>query len=94
MAIDIDTEALESALGEIRPALQADGGDLILRGVTEDGVVSVELMGACGTCPLSMMTLVAGIEMIVMKRVPGVAGVVAHSPLLPDVLGIEEAPTA
>lgn len=94
MALDIDTEALESALGEIRPALQADGGDLILRGVTEDGVVSVELMGACGTCPLSMMTLVAGIEMIVMKRVPGVAGVVAHSPLLPDVLGIEEAPTA
>ncbi|MBT8215411.1 MAG: NifU family protein [Acidimicrobiia bacterium] len=90
MAVDIDTEALESALGEIRPALQADGGDLVLRGVTADGVVSVELMGACGTCPLSMMTMVAGIEMIVMKRVPGVAGVVAHSPLLPDVLGIEE----
>lgn len=90
MAVDIDTEAIEAALAEIRPALQADGGDLILRGVTEDGVVSVELMGACGTCPLSIMTMVAGIEMIVMKRVPAVAGVVAHSPLLPDVLGMEE----
>lgn len=89
MAADIDMDALEAALGEIRPALQADGGDLLLHGVSDDGVVSIELMGACGTCPLSMVTLVAGIEVIVLRRVAGVAGVVAHSPLLPNVLDLE-----
>lgn len=88
MAVDVDMGAIEAALAEIRPALQADGGDLVLRGITDEGVVSVELMGACGTCPLSIVTMVAGIEMIVKKRVPAVAGVVAHSPMLPDVLDL------
>lgn len=90
MPVEVDMDALEAALDEIRPALRADGGDLVLHGVSDEGVVSVELMGACGTCPLSIVTLVAGIEMIVLKRVPGAAGVVAHSPLLPDVMALED----
>ena len=86
MAVDIDMDALEAALDEIRPALQADGGDLVLHGVDDDGIVSVELLGACGTCPLSIVTMVAGIDVIVRRRVPGVAGVMAHSPNLPRVV--------
>ena len=85
MAATVDMALLAAALEEIRPALLGDGGDLILHGVDEDGVVRVELLGACGTCPLSIVTLVAGIEVIVRQRVPGVAGVIAHSPTLPAV---------
>ena len=85
MAEPIDMTLLAAALDEIRPALLGDGGDLILHGVDEDGIVRVELLGACGTCPLSIVTLVTGIEVIVRSRVPGVAGVVAHSPTVPTV---------
>jgi Fe-S cluster biogenesis protein NfuA len=67
----VDLEALESTLEYIRPALQADGGDLILLGV-EEGTVNLQLVGACGGCPLSTMTLRAGIERILTDRVPGV----------------------
>ena len=65
------------AIDAIRPALQSDGGDIIFRGVDDDGVVSVELVGACGSCPVSTMTLKAGVERIIMDRVPGVTEVVA-----------------
>ena len=58
---------LEAALDEIRPALHADGGDLVLHGVDDLGVVTVELQGACGTCPLSIVTLVAGIEVMAVS---------------------------
>jgi len=68
---EIDLETLEATLEYIRPALQADGGDLILLGV-EDGTVNLQLVGACGGCPLSTMTLKAGIERILIDRVPGV----------------------
>jgi len=85
MAGPVDIALLEATLDEIRPALHADGGDLIFHGVDGDGVVKVELLGACGTCPLSIVTLVAGIEVLVQRRVPGVAGVIAHSAALPDV---------
>lgn len=88
MAVAIDRHALEAALDEIRPALHADGGDLILHGISQDGVVSIELLGACGTCPISIITLTAGIEVIVRNRVPEVAGVVAHSASTPDVLNL------
>ena len=54
-APEIDMDLLRSALDYIRPAVQADGGDLILSGV-EGGVVSIQMVGACGGCPLSMMT--------------------------------------
>lgn len=66
------TEALEA----IRPALQADGGDINLVGFNEEtGVVDVELVGACGSCPASIMTLKAGIERILKDRVEGITEV-------------------
>lgn len=62
----------------IRPALQADGGDMILKSVDEDtGRIEVELVGACGTCPASTVTMKAGIERILKDRVEGVTEVVA-----------------
>lgn len=67
----VDLEVLESTLEYIRPALQADGGDLVLLGV-EGGTVNLQMVGACGGCPLSTMTLKAGIERILTDRVPGV----------------------
>ena len=61
----------------IRPALQADGGDIVLRDVTEEtGVVSVTLVGACVGCPASTQTLKAGIERIMRDRVDGVTEVI------------------
>lgn len=73
---DIDQFLLEETLEYIRPALQADGGDLILLG-TNAGKVTLQLVGACGGCPMSTMTLTAGIERILRDRVPGVEEVVA-----------------
>jgi Fe-S cluster biogenesis protein NfuA len=75
---DIDMGELEAALDYIRPAVQADGGDIVLLGA-EDGKVSIEMVGACGGCPLSMMTLKAGIERILKDRVPGVEEVIASA---------------
>src|SRR4029077_4646011 len=66
------------AIDMIRPALQSDGGDIVYQGLDPDGVVHVELVGACGSCPVSMMTLKAGVERIIMDRVPGVTEVVAE----------------
>ncbi len=73
---EVDMAMLEATLDYIRPALQADGGDLVLLGV-EDGVVNLQMVGACGGCPMSIMTLKAGIERILSDRVPGVREVVA-----------------
>lgn len=68
---------VEKTIEVIRPALQADGGDIVLRDVNEDtGVVSVTLVGACGTCPASTQTLKAGIERIMRDRVDGVTEVI------------------
>ena len=72
----IDLDLLNETLEYIRPALQADGGDLVLLG-TEGGKVTLQMVGACGGCPLSTMTLTAGIERIVLDRVPGVTEVVS-----------------
>jgi len=70
-------EQVEATIEVIRPALQADGGDIVLLDVDEvNGIVSVELVGACGTCPASTQTLKAGIERIMRDRVDGVTGVV------------------
>lgn len=79
----VDVDQVLETLEYIRPALQADGGDVIFHGVDETGVVMLEMLGACGGCPLSIVTLVSGIERIMIQRVPGVAGVVAHSPNIP-----------
>jgi len=70
-------DKVEAALKKIRPALQADGGDVALVDVTPDGVVKVKLQGACGCCPMSQMTLKMGIEKALKKDVPGVKEVVA-----------------
>lgn len=75
---EIDLDLLAETIEYIRPAIQMDGGDIILVGV-EDGTVNLQLVGACGGCPLSMMTLKAGIERILMDRVPGVEEVNAEA---------------
>jgi len=70
-------EKVEQALTKIRPALQADGGDVELVEVGQDGVVRVRLTGACGGCPMSQLTLKMGIERILKKEVPEVTSVEA-----------------
>jgi len=65
-------EEIKKAIEEIRPNLQADGGDVELVNVTEDGVVEVRLKGACAGCPMSQMTLKMGIEKYLKKIVPDV----------------------
>lgn len=75
---EIDPATLDAALDYIRPAVQADGGDIVLLGV-DGGRVELEMVGACGGCPLSMMTLKAGIERILLDRVPGVTEVIASA---------------
>ncbi|MBP1752435.1 MAG: nitrogen fixation protein NifU [Geobacteraceae bacterium] len=69
-------EEVKKVLDMIRPALQADGGDVELVEVTEDGVVKVKLVGACGHCPMSTMTLKNGIEKTLKQKIPGVKEVV------------------
>jgi Fe-S cluster biogenesis protein NfuA len=69
-------EKVEAALAKIRPALQADGGDVELVGV-DNGVVKVSLRGACVGCPMSTMTLKQGIERILKEEIPEVKEVVA-----------------
>ena len=70
-------DQVEATIEIIRPALQADGGDIVLRDVDEaTGLVSVELVGACAGCPSSNQTLKAGVERILRDRVDGVTAVV------------------
>ena len=68
----VSKEKIEKALDEIRPALQADGGNVELVEITETGVVKVRLTGACGGCPMSGYTLKLGIEEKLKERVPEV----------------------
>lgn len=69
-------DKVEAALDQVRPSLQADGGDVELVSV-DDGVVSVRLTGACSGCPMSTMTLKMGIEKVLKKQVPEVKEVVS-----------------
>ena len=70
-------EKVEQTIEAIRPAVQADGGDIQLRDVDEaTGVVTIELVGACVSCPASTVTLKAGIERILKDRVEGVTSVI------------------
>ncbi|NIQ11525.1 MAG: NifU family protein [Gammaproteobacteria bacterium] len=69
-------EQVQEVLELIRPALQADGGDVELVDVTDDGIVSVRLTGACGSCPMSTMTLKMGIERTLTEKIPEVKEVV------------------
>ena len=67
---------VREVLAEIRPSLQADGGDIELLEI-KGGVVKVRLTGACGSCPMSQMTLKQGVEAVIKERVPGVKSVEA-----------------
>lgn len=69
-------EQVQEVLELIRPALQADGGDVELVDVSDDGIVSVRLTGACGSCPMSTMTLKMGIERTLTEKIPQVKEVV------------------
>jgi Fe-S cluster biogenesis protein NfuA len=75
--VNIMREQVESVLNEIKPSLQADGGDVELIDVSEDGVIQVRLTGACGNCPMSQLTLKMGIERILKEKVPEVKEVVS-----------------
>jgi Fe-S cluster biogenesis protein NfuA len=70
-------EQIQKAIDRIRPNLQADGGDVELIDVGEDGVVKVKLVGACHGCPMAQMTLKNGIEKLVKQEVPEVKSVVS-----------------
>ena len=63
---------VNKALDSIRPYLQADDGDIELVDISEDGIVKVKLTGACNVCPLSVITLRAGIERSLLRKVPGI----------------------
>ena len=72
----IEKTDVEAVLDLIRPSLQADGGEVKLVDVNDDGVVTVELQGACKGCPMSQITLANGVERILKERIPGVTSVV------------------
>ncbi|MCK9172123.1 NifU family protein [Desulfuromonas thiophila] len=69
-------QQVEAALDEVRPTMLADGGNVELVEVTDDGIVRVRLMGACGSCPMATVTLKMGIERVLLERVPQVKQVV------------------
>ncbi|MBA4251007.1 MAG: hypothetical protein C0425_05560 [Chlorobiaceae bacterium] len=70
-------ERVRKALENVRPYLKADGGDVELIEVTKDGIVKVKLIGACSSCPMSQMTLRAGVERALIREVPGIRRVEA-----------------
>ena len=69
-------DQVRDALENVRPSLQADGGDVEFVSLSDDGTVAVKLTGACGCCPMSQMTLKMGIEKYLQKEVPQVTSVV------------------
>jgi Fe-S cluster biogenesis protein NfuA len=73
----LDRTVIQGVIDRVRPMLQRDGGDVQLVDVTEDNVVKVKLVGACGTCPMSTMTLKNGIEAELKRSVPEIQAVVA-----------------
>jgi Fe-S cluster biogenesis protein NfuA len=78
MSDDLKEKVLQ-ALESIRPYLKADGGDVELVKVTPEGIVEVKLTGACSDCPMSQMTLRAGVERALIREVPGIRRVEAVS---------------
>lgn len=79
MIQDIDSvyEKVQSALEQLKPYLHADGGDMELVNITEEGVVQVELLGTCKDCSMKSMTLKAGLEESIKKAVPNIVRVEA-----------------
>ena len=70
-------ERVEEALNSIRPYLEADGGNVSVEEITSDNVVRLRLLGSCGSCPMSIMTLKAGIEQAIKRSVPEIASIEA-----------------
>lgn len=70
-------ERVEAALDTIRPYLETDGGNVSVEEITPEGIVRLKLLGSCGSCPMSIMTLKAGIEGAIMKSVPEIIGIEA-----------------
>jgi len=70
-------EQVEAALDTIRPYLLTDGGNVSVEEITPDKIVKLKLLGACGACPMSLMTLKAGIEEAIRKAVPEIIGIEA-----------------
>jgi Fe-S cluster biogenesis protein NfuA len=70
-------ERVEAALDTIRPYLETDGGNVSIAEITDDNVVKLQLLGSCGSCPMSIMTLKAGIEQAIKKAVPEITAVEA-----------------
>jgi Fe-S cluster biogenesis protein NfuA len=70
-------QRVEKALDDIRPYLEADGGNVRVLEITENMVVKLELLGACGSCPMSAMTLKAGVEESIKRAVPEITSVMA-----------------
>ena len=70
-------EEVQKVIETIRPSLQADGGDVELVDVSEDGIVKVKLTGACQGCPMSQMTLKMGIEKMIKQQIPNIKEVIA-----------------
>ncbi|MBE7175550.1 MAG: NifU family protein [Mucilaginibacter polytrichastri] len=70
-------DRVEEALNTIRPYLETDGGNVAVEEITADNVVKLRLLGSCGSCPMSIMTLKAGIEQAIKKAVPEITGVEA-----------------
>jgi Fe-S cluster biogenesis protein NfuA len=75
--LEIYREVIEEALDHIRPYLEADGGNVRVIDLTEDMILQLELLGNCGSCPMSTMTLKAGVEEAIKKAVPEIKKVVA-----------------
>lgn len=70
-------EQVQAALDKMRPTLQQDGGDVVLVDVTQDGIVKVQLTGACSNCPMSENTIKNGIEKFLKTEVPGIKSIVS-----------------
>jgi Fe-S cluster biogenesis protein NfuA len=74
---EVLTQKVNNVIDQIRPYLQADGGDIAFVSMTDDNVVNVELQGACAGCPMSMMTLKGGVEAAIRKAIPEIKSVEA-----------------
>lgn len=70
-------QRVENALDTIRPYLEADGGNVSIEEITPDNIVRLRLLGSCGSCPMSIMTLKAGIEQAIKRAVPEIEGIEA-----------------
>ena len=77
-------ERIEKALDQIRPYLEADGGNVRVLELSEDMVLKLELLGACGSCPMSTMTLKAGVEQTIKREVPEIKSVIAINITQPE----------